>query len=147
MKANPPTEWTDLRPAAHVKREMSQNSRPPTAIAAISVALLAYAALNAWYGFRYGSALFALWIVPSLLCAAGLILRWPWSRYVLLALNICTFLGWAAFTLSAWSHYELTQLLKLAGLGVAIAIFGGWSAVVVRRYLSPASSGSVGGTS
>jgi len=126
---------------------MSQNSRLPPAIVAISVVLVAYAALNTWYGFKYHSAWFALWIVPSCLCAAGLVLRWRWSQYVLVALNVCAFLGWAAFTVAAWPHYESIQFLKLAGLGAAIAVFGAWSAVAARRHLASVASTSVGGPS
>jgi len=116
---------------------MEKNAPPPLAIGAIVLVLLAYAALNVWNGYRYASVWFALWVVPTLIAAGGLVFLWPWSRYILYAVNALTFLGWSVVFVVAWFLPATSDLLSLGALGIAIAAFGLWSSKVARRYLVP----------
>lgn len=110
------------------------------AIRVIVVALLGYAALNVWYGFREGSIAFALWVVPSALCALGLAFGRAWSRYLRYLVSAFTFMGWLVFTLIAWPYCELQQQFQLMTLGVAISAFATWSIRVVRQHLGNSST-------
>jgi hypothetical protein len=65
--------------------------------------LLAYAAWFAWAGWRSDSLANKIACVVTGLAAAGLLLRWPWARWLAM---VCAALAWCAFLLAVVPLYR-----------------------------------------
>lgn len=104
----------------------------------VAATLLIYGSYSVWAMIKHDQPLILLWTAASYLAAAGLLLKKPWSRFIVYLVCLFTIVGllwYVAFMVAnGWPYPGVANSVKALVPATAVVSVCVWFMVITRKF-------------